>query len=96
VVDGILEIGGVVLLLVVEVRVVAEGLVVEGVELLVVGVGVGELFGEVDDGEFLLPADVELVEEFVMDLHQLLLEDGDFLLVVAAFGPLGALGVHLL
>jgi hypothetical protein len=46
-----------------------------------------EFFIEFDDGEFLLLADVQLVDQFIVDVHELLLENGDFLLVLAALPP---------
>jgi hypothetical protein len=45
------------------------------------------LLVEFDDGEFLLLADVELIDEFVVNFHEFLLEDGDFFLVLAALSP---------
>lgn len=48
-----------------------------------------------DQPELLVPADVDLLDKFVMGLHQLALQDADVLLVLAALVAVGlaALGV---
>jgi hypothetical protein len=75
--------------------VVSEGLVVEGVEVLARPLGVVETLRESDDLYLLLLADVQLIDELVMDLHQLLLKNCDLLLVLAAVPPLRLLRKHL-
>lgn len=62
----------------------AEGLVVEGVEV-VTGVGGPIFLLELYDFEFLFFADVELIDEFVVDFHEFFLKDLYLLFVVAAF-----------
>jgi hypothetical protein len=41
-----------------------------------------DFFCEVDDSELLFLANIELLDEFVMDFHEFFLEDGDFVFVV--------------
>ena len=41
-----------------------------------------DFFGEFDDSELLFLADIELLDEFVMNFHEFVLEDGDFFFVV--------------
>ena len=48
-------------------------------------------FGKVDDGELLFLTDIELLDEFMMDFHEFVLEDGDLVFVIldAAAGGFG-------
>jgi hypothetical protein len=43
-------------------------------------------FGEVDDGELLFLADVKLLDEFLVDFHEFVLEDGDLMIVLLDAG----------
>ena len=61
-----------------------KGLVVEGVEV-VAGDGGPIFLFELYDFEFLFFADVELIDEFVVDFHEFFLKDLYLLFVVAAF-----------
>ena len=47
-----------------------------------------QLFVEFDDIELLFPANIELVQKFVMNFHEFFLEDSNFFLVLAAVRPL--------
>jgi hypothetical protein len=68
------------------VAVLAKGLVFKGVECGAAA-GVRGLARELDDGELLLLAEVQLVEQLVVQLHHLLLQDADLLLVLATLPP---------
>lgn len=81
-----------VVLLVAVAAVVAEGLVLEGVETRGVGaLSLCQFAREVDDGKLLLLADIQLVQQFVVQLHKFLLQDADLLLMVTALAPLAPL-----
>lgn len=70
-----------------------EGLIVEGVKVMTGGaVCLSDSFVEFDDLEFLLLADIQLVDQLVVHLHEFVLQDGDLVLVVAAVVPRFVLG----
>ena len=63
-------------------------MIVEGVEGRASrGISFCYFFVEFDDGDLLFFADVELIDEFVMYFHEFFLEDGYFVLVLAALAP---------